>query len=128
MDCNFLYGWMLRYSAWVVFNNFFLTDATDRSKISSDQKRFFSLYAYTPFHFLRTLPLKGHFFLVHNKTTAFFDFWDIFKGFNLKIIFKLKTFLDNSFSILSTINPCLNVIYHEMLTIFRYRVSHETRQ
>ena len=33
--------WALRYSVWDVFNNFLLIDATDRSKISSDQKRFF---------------------------------------------------------------------------------------
>ena len=31
----------LRSSVVVVFNNFLLIDATDRSKISSDQKRFF---------------------------------------------------------------------------------------
>ena len=35
------FGWMLRYSVQVVFNNFLLIDATDRSKISSDQKRLF---------------------------------------------------------------------------------------
>ena len=39
--------WTLRSSVQVVFNNFLLIDATDRSKISSDQKRLFftvSLY------------------------------------------------------------------------------------
>ena len=38
--------WTFRSSARVVFNNFLLIDATDRSKISSDQKRLFfaSLY------------------------------------------------------------------------------------
>ena len=43
------------YSVWDVFNNFLLIDATDRSKISSDQKRFFiplSFFANTPFNFL----------------------------------------------------------------------------
>ena len=50
--------WTLRSSVLVVFNNFLLIDATDRSKISSDQKRFFIALAYTPFHFSRTLPLK----------------------------------------------------------------------
>ena len=34
----------LRSSAWVVFNNFLLIDATDRNKISSDQKRLFFAY------------------------------------------------------------------------------------
>ena len=49
--------WTLRSSAWVVFNNFLLLDVTDRSKISSDQKRLFfavsqyllSFFANTPF-------------------------------------------------------------------------------
>ena len=45
--------WALRSSVWEVFNNFLLIEATDRSKISRDQKRFFialSLYfVYTPF-------------------------------------------------------------------------------
>jgi len=33
--------WTLRSLVLVVLNNFLLIDATDRSKISSDQKRFF---------------------------------------------------------------------------------------
>ena len=33
--------WTLRSSGWVVFNNVLLIDATDRSKISSDQKCLF---------------------------------------------------------------------------------------
>ena len=49
--------WILRSSEQVVFNNFLLIDATARSKISSDQKRFFialslyslSFFANTPF-------------------------------------------------------------------------------
>ena len=35
------FGWMLRYSVQVVFNNFLLIDATDRSKIGSNQKQLF---------------------------------------------------------------------------------------
>ena len=33
--------WALPSSVWGVFINFLLIDATDRNKISSDQKRFF---------------------------------------------------------------------------------------
>ena len=52
----------LRSSVSVVFNNFLLIDATARSKISSDQKRFFvalslyplSFFANTPFNFLKS--------------------------------------------------------------------------
>ena len=40
--------WTLRSSACVVFNNFLLIDATDRSKISSDQKQLlFAINLYT---------------------------------------------------------------------------------
>ena len=50
--------WTPCYSVWNVCNIFFLIDATDRSKISSDQKRFFialslytlSFFANTPFN------------------------------------------------------------------------------
>ena len=47
--------WALSYSVWDVFNKFFLIDATDISKIISDQKRFFIALS-TPIHFSRTLP------------------------------------------------------------------------
>ena len=53
--------WALRPSVWDVFNNFHLIYATDRSQISSDQKRFFialrqyllSFFANTPFNSLK---------------------------------------------------------------------------
>ena len=49
--------WAPCFSVWDVFNNFLLIDATDRSKISSDQKLLFfavslyplSIFANTPF-------------------------------------------------------------------------------
>ena len=45
--------WMQRSSVWVVFNNFLLIDATDRSKISCYQKRlFFALSLYSLSFFL----------------------------------------------------------------------------
>ena len=55
--------WTLRTSVLVVFNNFLLIDATDRNKISSDQKRFFialglcphSFFANTPFNRLKKI-------------------------------------------------------------------------
>ena len=43
--------WPLSYSEWDVFNNFLLIDATDSSKISSDQKRFFIALS-TPFKWM----------------------------------------------------------------------------
>ena len=52
------FEWTLCSSVLVVFNNVLLIDATDRSKISSNQKRFFialslylfSFFANTPFN------------------------------------------------------------------------------
>ena len=49
--------WTLRSSVLVVFNSFLLIVTTDRSNLSSDEKRFFfavNLYIFT---FLGTLPL-----------------------------------------------------------------------
>ena len=40
------------------FLNFLLIDATDRSKINGDKKRFLAHSSYTPYHISRTLPLK----------------------------------------------------------------------
>ena len=66
----------LRSSVLVVFNNFLLTDATDRSKISGDQKRFFialslfplSFFANTPFNVNTHTPLmKGAQFKVEKR-------------------------------------------------------------
>jgi len=46
------------YSLWDVFNNFLLIDATDRSKISSDQKRFFIALSLFPLSFFANTPFK----------------------------------------------------------------------
>ena len=50
--------WTLRVSVLVVFNNFLLIDATDRSKISSDQKRFFIALSLYPLLFFANTPFK----------------------------------------------------------------------
>ena len=49
----------LRSSVLVVFNNFFLIDATARSKISSDQKRFFIALSLYPLSFFANTPFNG---------------------------------------------------------------------
>ena len=54
--------WPLSFSVWDVFNNFFLIDATDRSKISSDQKRFFIALSLYPFSFFANTPFKKNYF------------------------------------------------------------------
>ena len=48
----------LSYSVWEVFNNFLLIDATDRSKISRDQKRFFIALSLYPLSFFANTPFK----------------------------------------------------------------------
>ena len=48
----------LRSSVLVVFNNFHLIDATDRSKISSDQKRFFIAFSLYPLSFFANTPFN----------------------------------------------------------------------
>ena len=55
--------WALRSSVWDVFNNFLLIDATDRSKISSDQKRFFIALSLYPLSFFVNTPFKLKFSL-----------------------------------------------------------------
>ena len=50
--------WALRSSVWDVFINFLLIDATDRSKISSDQKRFFIALSLCPLSFFANTPFK----------------------------------------------------------------------
>ena len=55
----FQFVWTPCYSVWEVFNNFLLIDATDRSKISSNQKRFFiALSALYPLSFLANTPFR----------------------------------------------------------------------
>ena len=59
VDCNFLnlYGrYVLKYKSF--FNNFHLVDATDRSKISSDQKRLFFSVSLCPLLFFANTPFK----------------------------------------------------------------------
>ena len=53
--------WTQSYSVWDVFNNFLLIDATDRSNISSDQKRFFLALSLYPLSFFADTPFKGTF-------------------------------------------------------------------
>ena len=50
--------WTPCYSVWDVFNNFLLKDATDRSKINSDQKRVFIALSLYPLSFFVNTPFK----------------------------------------------------------------------
>jgi len=50
--------WVLRSSVWDVFNNFLLIDATDRSKISIDQKRLFIALSLYPLLFFANTPFE----------------------------------------------------------------------
>ena len=52
------FEWTLRCSVEVVFNNFLLIDATNRIKISSDQKRLFFYVSQYPLSFFANNPFK----------------------------------------------------------------------
>ena len=52
--------WALRSSVCDVFINFLLIDKTDKSKISSDQKRFFIALSLYPLSFFANTPFKYH--------------------------------------------------------------------
>ena len=61
--------WALRSSVWDVFINFLFIDATDRSKISGDQKRFFIALSLYPLSFFENTPFKWTFSYI---STVFF--------------------------------------------------------
>ena len=50
--------WVLRSSVWDFFINFLLKDATDRSKNSSDEKRFFIALTLYPLSFFAKTPFN----------------------------------------------------------------------
>ena len=77
--------WTLRSSVWDVFNNFLHVDATDRSKITSDQKRLFIAVSICPLSFLANTP-----FNLINNMEDIVVFLHIRKG--LFIYFKMKKF------------------------------------
>ena len=65
--------WPLSYSVWDVFNNFLLIDATDRRKISRDQKRFFIALSLYPLSFFA----NTHFNLIsEGYNTVKIAFWN----------------------------------------------------
>ena len=65
----FEFVWPLSYSVWDVFNNFLLIDATDRSKISGDPKRFFIALSLYPLSFFANTPFKHNKLNVHDTAT-----------------------------------------------------------
>ena len=56
--------WALRSSVWDFFVNFLLIDATDRSKISGDQKRFFIALSLYPLSFFANTPFNSRILLL----------------------------------------------------------------
>ena len=88
----------LRSSVLVVFNNFLLIDATDRSKICSDQKRLFfavSLYSLSSF---ASTPFKTIIFIFSRETKElnalflwnFQPQWKVYSYHNFEIFHYLK--------------------------------------
>ena len=79
--------WTLRSSVWVVFNNFLLIDAADRTKISSDQNRLFFTVSIYPLSFFANTP-----FIVSTGTAEFgsvqeisyYELWSVWLLINMK--------------------------------------------
>ena len=75
--------WTPCYSVWDVFNNFLLLDATDRSKISGDQKRFCIALSLFPLSFFANTPFKVDQFNLELRTfpsvsrVPWYKFWQI---------------------------------------------------
>ena len=65
--------WPRSYSIWDVFNNFLLLDATDRSKIRSDQKSFFIALSLYPLSFFANTPFKDALWFFLSMRKWFFD-------------------------------------------------------
>ena len=63
--------WILRSSVLVVFNNFLPLDATDKSKIRSDQKSLFIALSLHPLSFFANTPFKRT-----TGVTSYFDLSD----------------------------------------------------
>ena len=69
----FEFVWALHSSVWIVFNNFLLIDATDRSKISSDQKRLFFALSLYPLSFFANTPFNTLQAYYSDKKKVVFD-------------------------------------------------------
>ena len=93
--------WTLRSLVWVVFNNFLLIDATDRSKISSDQKLlFFAIILYflyfstnTPFKWI-LIPILSNFYLQngHDRFSRTLDIINIVEDNAVFLVLKSAYF------------------------------------
>ena len=73
--------WALRSSVWDVFINFLLTDAADRSKISSDQKRFFIALSLYPLSFFANTP-----FLSFSESRPFIIIFKLGRNFFFELL------------------------------------------
>ena len=69
--------WALSYSVWDIFNKFLLIDATDRSKFSSDQKRFFIALSLNPLSFFANTPFN-YVLLLFCYSPLFQVYWEFF--------------------------------------------------
>ena len=68
--------WALSYLVWDVLNKFLLIDATDRSRISGDQNRFFIALSLYPLSFFANTPFNKH----ENVCQCFYPCFQNIKG------------------------------------------------
>ena len=90
------FEWALSYSIWDVFNNFLLLDATDRSKINSDQKRFFIALSLYPLSFFANTPFKSSLFCLMLEKFAI-----------------VKTGISSCLYMLCSCNLCLSICFSD---------------
>ena len=95
--------WALRFSLWGVFINFLLIDATDKSKISIDQKRFFVALSLYPLSFFANTPF--------NKVQKSELNHQIFKLEYFQIVSNIAFFVCNPI-IYSLMNMFLEIIFY----------------
>ena len=113
--------WPLSYSVWDVFNNFLLIDATDKSKISRDQKRFFialslyplSFFVNTPFNSFYFFPSQFHPFIpslipfISILLNSFYSYLPQFLLYHTLPISSIPTFLNSFYVYLPQFLPFL---------------------
>ena len=112
--------WALCSSVLVVFNNFLLIDATDRSKISSDKKRFFIALSLYPLSFFANTPFKYFLFQVRFKSKFAKILLDIYLSIYLSIYLNVYlSILLYKESILVSCIPCLPYLVPSTVRISR---------
>jgi len=99
--------WTLCSSVLVVFDNFLLIDATDRSKIRSFQKRFFIALSLYPHSFFWNTPFNYN-IKRHNQSLKVVF---LFHGFLIITVFKINDVFHFNFWFVISSNPPCSILW-----------------